>query len=78
MKKNILKKLFDKKEGNKRKININVTNEKELVNYEGKIFHIVEVRPEVIFILDEDNNFVTHYCGSINDDEDNMRIINQM
>lgn len=78
MKKNILKKLFDKKEGNKRKININVINEKELVNDEGKVFHVVEVNPEVIFILDENNNFVTHYCGSINDDEDNMRIINQM
>ena len=76
--KNILKKLFDKIEINKRKININVINEKELVNHKGKVFHIVEVRPEVIFILDEDNNFVTHYCGSISEDEDNMRIINQM
>lgn len=58
-------------------ININTIREKELVNKNGKVFHIIEVKPEVIFILDENNNFIDSYCGSIDEDEDNLRVINQ-
>lgn len=58
-------------------ININVIKEKELINKNGKVFHIIEVNPEIIFIIDENNNFITHYCGSIDEDEDNLKFINQ-
>lgn len=59
-----------------RTINVNVIREKELINNKGKKFYIVEVNPEIIFIIDENNNFITHYCGTIDEDEDNLRVIN--
>lgn len=58
-------------------ININAIKEKELVNKNGKVFYIIEVKPEVIFIIDDNNNFIDSYCGSIDEDEDNLRVINQ-
>lgn len=57
-------------------INVSVIKEKELINNKGKKFYIVEVMPEVIFILDENNNFVDFYCGTIDEDEDNLLVIN--
>ena len=61
----------------KRRVKINVIREKKLVNNVGKTFRIVEVLPEVIWILDNKNNFITYYCGTIDEDEDNLKIINQ-
>lgn len=58
-------------------ININVIKEKELINKNGNKFFIVEVKPEIIFILDENNNFIDSYCGTIDEDEDNLRVINE-
>jgi hypothetical protein len=58
-------------------ININVIKEKELINNKGKKFYIVEVNPEIIFIIDENNNFIDSYCGTIDEDEDNLRVINE-
>lgn len=72
-----IKNLFGKKETGARKISINVINEKELINKNGKKFFIIEVLPEIIFIIDENNNYITHYCGSINVDEDNLELINK-
>ena len=60
----------------KRKIKVNVIKEKELINKNGKAFRIVEVKPEIIFILDNKNNFIDSYCGSIDEDEDNLRFLN--
>lgn len=60
----------------KRRVKINVIKEKKLINNKGKVFRIVEVLPEVFWILDNKNNFITYYCGSIDEDEDNLRIIN--
>ena len=60
----------------KRKIKVNVIKEKELINKNGKVFRIVEVKPEVIFIIDDKNNFIDSYCGSIDEDEDNLRFLN--
>lgn len=57
-------------------VNVNVIREKELINKNGKKFFIVEVKQEVIFILDENNNFIDSYCGTIDEDEDNLRVIN--
>ena len=57
-------------------VNVNVIKEKELINNKGKKFYIVEVKPEIIFILDENNNFVDSYCGTIDEDEDNLLVIN--
>lgn len=59
-----------------KKIKINTIKEKKLINNKGKLFYIVEVQPEVIFILDEDNNFICNYCGTIDEDDDNLRVIN--
>lgn len=59
-----------------KKINISVIKQKQLINNKGKRFYIVEVKPEIIFILDEDNNFICNYCGSIDEDEDNLKVIN--
>lgn len=59
-----------------RKINIKSIREKELINNKGRKFYIVEVQPEIIFILDEDCNFICNYCGSIDEDEDNLKVIN--
>lgn len=59
-------------------VNVNVIKEKELVNKNGKKFHIVEVKPEIIFILDENNNFVESYCGTIDEDEDNLMLLNRI
>ena len=64
-----------KKKEDNRKININVIREKELINNQGKKFYIAEVKPEIIFISDENNNFITLYCGDIN--EDNLELINR-
>lgn len=57
-------------------VNVNVIREKELINKNGKRFFVVEVKPEIIFILDENNNFIDSYCGTIDEDEDNLRVIN--
>lgn len=57
-------------------INIDVIKQKELINNKGKKFYIVEIEPEIIFIIDENNNLVNHYCGSIDEDEDNLKVIN--
>ena len=59
-----------------RKIKINVIKSKPLINNKGKLFHVVEVQPEIIFILDENNNFICNYCGTIDEDEDNLKVIN--
>ena len=59
-----------------RTLKVNVINEKELINNKGKKFYIVEVKPEIIFILDENSNFIDSYCGPIDEDEDNLRVIN--
>ncbi len=60
----------------KRKIKVDVIKEKELINKNGKVFRIVEVKPEIIFIIDDKNNFIDSYCGSIDEDEDNLRFLN--
>ena len=61
-----------------RTINVNTIKEKELVNNKGRKFYIVEVKPEIVFILDENNNFICHYCGSIDEDKDNLEVINKI
>ena len=59
-------------------MNINVIKEKTLTNIKGKKFSIVEVKPEIVFILDENNNFVDTYCGNIDEDNVNLKIINNL
>lgn len=59
-------------------INVNVLNKKELVNNKGKKFYVVEVKPEIIFILDSNNNFIDSYCGEIDEDEDNLKFISSL
>ena len=59
-------------------INVNVLSKKELTNNKGKKFYIVEVKPEIIFILDSNNNFIDSYCGEIDEDEDNLKFISSL
>ena len=59
-------------------INVNVVEDKELINDKGKKFYITEIQQGIIFILDENDNLVYQYYGDINEDDDNLNIINDI
>lgn len=59
-------------------VNVDVLNKKELTNCRGRKFFVMEVKPEICFILDDKNNFIDSYCGEIDEDEDNLSFLNRI